>query len=238
MNFDLILLIVGSISFFILIFILFFFGKLIWLQLRIWLLAKQGYQQVEHVGEDNVRRYFYIRPKDSSFKFDKGIYILQKDAITKSGDILRKVDGALLKSLPEAEAKEVKDLYERATKFRYDPDVVTLRWGIPTITYYGNDPNPVNFKERKKIYDSKNISALIQRILLTKEWKLVRIVLILCCVAIVMSIALGFLYWNSVQGVTKDLSTCNMQLNTTNYQYTQLLNYTNYVRSQSSNVTV
>jgi hypothetical protein len=71
-------------------------------------------------------------------------------------------------------------------------DITTLSWGIPTITYYANIPNPVNVKDMKKVYDAKNISAMIKRILMTKEWKLVRMVLILCGIIMVCLVILGF----------------------------------------------
>lgn len=226
------------ISTLVLIFGLFLFGKLIWFQLRVWMLARRGFHAVEHIGEDNVRRYFYLRPKDSSFEFDKGVYILQKDALTKTGSILQKVNSDLYKGKNEAEQKEIDGLLERMHKLRYNPDVVTLRWGIPTISYYGNDPNPINFKERKKLYDSKNIAALIQRIMLTKEWKLVRLVLIIAACGIILSLILGGLYWNNSVGKDGIIKDCIRQINESNNRYISLLNQTITTRTQSNVVTI
>ena len=155
-------------SLILLIFILIFFGNVIWLQFRIWILAKRGYHVVEHIGEDNVRRFYYMRPKDQHFDINDGFMLFMPDSITKQQGILKKFDKRLLfdghripqevfekldlkqketyLKLYEADKKEAKEYYDAVNNLHYYVDAVTLRYGIPTVTYVGTSSEPVNFK--------------------------------------------------------------------------------------------
>ncbi len=200
----------GMIAIIFLTGILIIFGRLIWLQMRIWLLAKKGFTQIRHIREDKAEKYYYIRLKDGKYEFDKGIYIAQRDTTTRPASLLNKMDYELLSKKPEKErsAEEIQ-LYQFLDGIRNSKvmDITTLSWGIPTISYFGNNPNPVNYSDIKKLYDAKNISALIKRILLTKEWKLVRMVLILCAIALFLWVVLGFItVQDALYGWTGDLT--------------------------------
>lgn len=222
-------LIAGSVAMLLLVLFLIFFGSVIWLQMRVWILARKGYYQIRHIREDKVEKYYYLRVVDGKYEFDKGVYIAQKDGITKTENVLNKFDYNLLSNKPET---ELNALEKEVLKFLIGlknskvMDITTLSWGIPTVTYYGNNPNPINYSEMKKLHDAKNISALIKRIIMTKEWKLVRIVLMLCVIALGLWVVLGFLDYNFVSGLQKQLDTCHTQLNVTQYEYLRFMNKT------------
>jgi hypothetical protein len=151
----------------------------------------------------------------------------QKDVKTKVKTILAPLDYNLLKKKEEAsltaEDKQILHFLKSIEDSKV-MDITTLSWGIPTITYYGNNPNPVNVKDIKKVYDSKNIAAMIKRIIMTKEWKLVKLVLILCAIALVLWVILGFLDYGLMNKSTTNLGNCLSQLNTTSIKYQELLN--------------
>lgn len=223
-----------SIPLFIVIFA--FFGRLMKLQFKYWVLAKRGYHKVEHIGEDRVVRTYFIRPKDSHFDFDSGVYMLQKDALYKSStQILKKVD---TKNMDGIEDKELKELFKNVNKLKYDSESVFMQWGVPTIFYYGNDPNPVNPSDRKKIYDSKVMLAYIKRLLLEKEWKLVRMVLILTLVGFGLALVLGFLFWGGINSANNNLNTCQNMLNASQQTIANYLNVTTQAVVQNSTVII
>lgn len=223
------LLIVGMISLVLLVGIFFFFGKLIWHQVKIWMLRNKGYIQVRHIREDMTENYYFIRVKDDHYDLDGGIYIDQKDVKTKTEDILPKFDYKLLsKKKPEEMTeleKQLKGFFD-AIKEQQLMDIKTLPWGIPTISYFGNNPSPINYREIKKVYDAKNIAALIKRILLTKEWKLVRMVLILCSIAIIGLMVLSIVDYGLINRSTQNLAACQMMLNDTNNKLFVMFNNT------------
>lgn len=222
-------LIGGVLAIIALIFILIFFGSLMWLQSRIWLLAKKGFYQIRHIREDKVEKYYYLRISDGKYDFEQGVYISEKDSVTRMESIINKFDYNLLSKKKDTELNAV----ERETlKFLMSiknskvVDITTLSWGIPTVTYYGNNPNPINYSDIKKLHDAKNISALIKRIIMTKEWKLVRMVLILCAIALVAWVALGFLGYNMINGLQSKLNSCQSDLNVTSNKLINQLNMT------------
>jgi hypothetical protein len=226
-NGALILGIIGIISLVFLVLGLIMFGKLIKHQSKIWLMAKKGYTQIRHIREDMNENYFFLRIRNDHFSFDDGIYMEQKDVKTKVKTILAPLDYNLLKKKEEASLTAEDKQILRFLKSIEDSkvmDITTLSWGIPTITYYGNNPNPVNVKDIKKVYDSKNIAAMIKRIIMTKEWKLVKLVLILCAIALVLWVILGFLDYGLMNKSTTNLGNCLSQLNTTSIKYQELLN--------------
>jgi hypothetical protein len=225
--------IAGFVALIVLVVGLFFFGKLIWHKTRIALLAKRGFTQIRHIREDMVENYFFIRIRDDHYSFNDGIYMEQKDVRTKTRSILSHFDYNLLKTRNEAdmtaEEKQVVAFFKSLEKYQV-MDITTLSWGIPTITYYGNNPNPINPKELHKIYDAKNIAAMIKRLLLTKEWKLVRLVLILCSIALVLWVILGFLGYSLVHKNAINLASCMQNWNLTQVKYENLLNLTTTIQ--------
>lgn len=222
-------LIGGVISTLILVFIFMFFGSLMWLQSRVWLLAKRGFYQIRHIREDKVEKYYYLRVSDGKYDFDGGVYIAEKDSLTRMEKIIGKFDYRLLSRKKEAELDAVeKEVLKFLLSIKNSKvvDITTLSWGIPTVTYYGNNPNPVNYADMKKLHDAKNISALIKRIIMTKEWKLVRLVLILCSIAIVAWMILGFLSYGLVNNLQAKLGACEISLNDTNNRLYYQMNNT------------
>lgn len=234
------LIIIGAISFVLLVAILIFFGRLIKHQIKIWLLRNKGYVQVRHVRDDMSEDYYFIRIRDDHFDVAGGIYLDQKDTKTKSESILAKFDYALVsKKKPEemdALEKQIKSFFD-GIKDNKLMDIKTLSWGIPTITYFGSSPNPVNFKDIKKVYDAKNIAAMIKRILMTKEWKLVRLVLILASIALVGLLILGFLDYKVMADANTNLRVCQSMLNESNTRFYVMFNNT-VVPAMNQNSTV
>jgi hypothetical protein len=165
-------LIVGTVSFVGFLFLLVMFGRLMKLQVKIWLLSKRGFHLVEHIGTNRVRTYYYLRPKDNKFVFRDGFYLDQKDTTTKTSALLpgipggwnfRKLDGV-------NDDFEADKLRNTINKMNYDYNAVTLRWGIPIITYVGNSPHPVNFKEPDKVYGAQVIRDVYIRLLATSQY--------------------------------------------------------------------
>lgn len=166
-------LIISTMGFLLLLILLIFFGKLLLLQVKIWLLAKRGFHQVEHIGTDRVRRYFYLRPRDNKFDFLKGFYLHIPETTTKVGEVLKGVPKFYkTKNLdtPIIDKSEYERLAGVMSSLVYKVDAVTLRWGIPTITYVGNDPNPVLFSERGKVYGAQVIRDVYLRLLATQKY--------------------------------------------------------------------
>lgn len=194
MNIGLWLMVLGVVSTLALTFLLIIFGRVLISQMRVWALSKRGFYMVEHIGEDNLRRYYFMKPKEDHFDIDDGFYMFLRDTITRTGDVLEKVNPDLLKAKnviePEealllnmrpadkkkyldrvfAEKKEFERFHRVAHELTFKREAVTLRYGIPTVTYYGSNPSPVYFKEANKQYDSKILKNLYLRILLTQKW--------------------------------------------------------------------
>jgi hypothetical protein len=233
--------IVGFISLIVLVVGLFFFGKLIWHKTKIAAMAKRGFTQVRHIREDMVENYYFIRIKDDHYDFDGGIYMEQKDVKTKTRSLLAKLDYRMLSRKTDeqftAEEDQIRAFLKSLENYQV-MDITTLSWGIPTITYYGNNPNPINPKDVHKVYDAKNIAAMIKRLLLTKEWKLVKMVLYLCAIAIVLWIVLGFLDYGLASSNAKNLAECINNWNSTQSKYEILLNTTKVVAQQSSTIVI
>lgn len=229
-----ILITLGLVSFIFLVIFIALFWKLIWLQIRVWVLSKKGFHLVEHVGEDGVRRYYYMRPYKDHFDFKDGFYMFLPEATTKSSELLKKVDKGLAEDdfydeevmqnltpkQTEEYKKHAKARYEEYVGFlnvfdkvRYDASAITLRFGIPTITYYGSHPDPINFRDRKKQFDAKILKDVYLRILLTQKFKefqkWIRIAaLALAAIAVLMILYAVFLS-QSIGSVDVCLNTLN-----------------------------
>jgi len=213
---------VGMISFVILCGILIMFGKLIKHQIKIWLLRDKGYIQIRHIRDDMNEDNYFIRIKDDHFDFAGGVYLDQKDTKTKSQNILPLFNYDLLsKKIPSEMSELEKQLFEFFENIKKNKlmDIKTFSNGISTITYKGTNPNPINYSDIKKVYDAKNIASLIKRILMTKEWKLVRMVLILCAVALCLWVILGFLDYGLANKNATNLANCHAQLNYSTNQW-------------------
>jgi hypothetical protein len=205
-------------------------------------LARKGFHEVNHIGEDSVLRTFYLKPQDDHFDIKGGIYVVQKDAIVKSTEFLANVNKELaskdITKERKAEIEETKRLYEKSQNLKYKVDVVSLRYGMPALYYFGNDINPINFKNREKIYDSKVISAYIKRLLLEKEWKLVRLVLILCICGFFLALIMGFMFVMSVKSNQQNLAMCLGQVNQSSQIIANYLNITLTAASKSGSVII
>lgn len=233
--------IIGIIGAVVLVILVFMFGKIMKHQWKLWLFAKRGYTQIRHVREDMVENYYFLRIKNEHFNFNGGIYMEQKDVKTKTKSILAPLDYKQLSKKPvdqlTADEKQILSFLKSIEDSKV-MDITTLSWGIPTITYFGNNPNPVNIKEIKKVYDAKNIAAMIKRILMTKEWKFVRMVLILCLVSMGLWLVLAGLDYGVSKKASENLGLCLNMLNQTTVKYNQLLNETGRLIVQNSTMVI
>lgn len=257
------LLFVGMISFVLLILLMSMFGRLIFLQLRIWMIARRGYQQVEVIGEDRVRRYYYMRPKDDHFDVNDGFFLFMPDAITKQTAILQKASKVMAKmkqpsitndalaKLSDAQRKayleryeleklEMQKYFDAINNLHYRVDAVTLRWGIPTITYVGNSSEPVNFSEMGKTYDAKTLKDLYLRILLTQKYGMFKKLMIIATIALCFIGGILFLYYLLFNGQGHDfnvnMNACITSWNTTQYQLVQCINQSARAAAQNSTI--
>lgn len=251
---------VGIVSLILLIFILIFFGNVIWLQFRIWILAKRGYHVVEHIGEDNVRRFYYMRPKDQHFDINDGFMLFMPDSITKQQGILKKFDKRLLfdghripqevfeklsqkqketyLKLYEADKKEAKEYYDSVNNLHYYVDAVTLRYGIPTVTYVGTSSEPVNFKTLHKTYDAKTLKDLYLRILLTQKYGIFKKIMIIAILVMSATAIILFMYYLYMSGLSgnyhTDITTCISNWNATQNSLLRCVNETARIVTQNT----
>ena len=214
-------LVVSTIGTALFVICLVMFGKLMKLQMKIWFLAKKGYHLVEHIGNNKVRTYFYLKPVDNKFEFKSGYYMNYQETTTKSEAIIPKPKRGqgFFRLSDEVNNQEIDRLRETVTKMVYDNSAVTLRWGIPTITYVGNDPYPVNFQERDKQYGAQVIRDIYIRLLATEQYDFMRkIITIGLVVMAAIAIAL-FLLYLAYKGEVTNLNLCINNWNSTAQQF-------------------
>lgn len=236
------------------------FGKLITLQIKRWFLASKGYIEVEHISDTKVRNYFIMKPAKNKFDIADGFFHYIPECVTRKGDILRKFDKSFLSKVPEvdpselegltekqqeeykarmkAEYEEVKNLYKVISDLKYDPQLLNRKFGMPIITYYGDNPDPFNHSDRKKIYGSGVIKDMYLRLLLTqrfKDFQMIIAVLLISWVLVAFSL---FGLYQMYKGNVTNLGICLQQLNVTDVRYHELLNRTIEAKFQSSTIVV
>lgn len=208
-------LIVGSASFLFLIGMMVIFGKLMLLQMKIWILAKRGFHLVEHIGNNRVRNYYYLKPSNNKFDFKSGFYLHYPETTTKTSQLLpSSPKGWIFKKISdEANDEQINKLKEDISKLVYDSNAVTLRWGIPIITYVGNNPNPINFSEPEKEYGAQVIRDVYIRLLATAQFKdlkrIITLMLIIMGVTAACLLALYFTYKQNASNLGSCLATFN-----------------------------
>jgi glutaredoxin len=233
------------------------FGKLISLQIKRWMLASRGYVEVEHISPTNVRNYFILRPKDSKFDMSSGFFHYIPECLNRKGQILKKFDKELLnKSNPEIDPKEVeglsdsereeyvkrltaewielKNVYKVIVDRKYDPELLTRKMGMPVITYYGDNPDPINFSDRKKVYGSGVIKDMYLRLLLTQRYKDFRMFAIIVTVSLVIVAVCVVGLYSLHNSDVKNFARCVTLFNQTSSQYVAILNQTIQANIQSS----
>jgi hypothetical protein len=224
---------VGVISFVLLLILCVIFGKLFILQFRIWMLAKNGYKMIRHIGEDKIERNIFARPKESHFDFSNGFYHYIPETITRMGDLLAKVSPSLVKKLKESNGaglnsddEELFKLFCAIKDLNYERKYETLGWGIPVITYYGSNPDPVDFSDRKKTYGSGVIRDMYLRLMLTKEYGWIRKMMTLTLICLVVIGGVLILYFVIMRTNSQTLGACTQLLNVTTTKCLDMLNST------------
>jgi hypothetical protein len=236
------------------------FGKLIMLQIKRWILASKGYVEVEHISATNVRNYFVMKPKENRFELGDGFYHYIPECITRTGDLIKKVDKAFFSKVPDIspdeliglnekeieeyklrvikEWKELKGMYDLMSGVKYDPELLNRKFGMPVITYYGDNPDPMNYANRTKVYGSGVIRDMYLRILLTqryKDFKLIILIMLVCLAIIAVS---NFGLWQTYSGLLKQVTSCNSMLNTSINANANYLNITAMAKVQGSNFVI
>jgi hypothetical protein len=198
-------------------FVMIMFGKLIKLQMKIWFLAKRGFHLVEHIGTNKVRTYFYLKPNDNKFEFRSGFYLHYPETTTKTSAVIPRTPKgySFFKLSDVANDKESERLKETVSKLVYDTNAVTLRWGIPIITYVGNNPNPINFQEPEKEYGAQVIRDIYVRLLATQNYDFMRKMIMIGLIVIgATAIGLVLLYMG-YSGANNNMNLCIHNWNTT-----------------------
>lgn len=234
------------------------FGRLIRLQLKRWILAGKGYVEVEHISATKVRNYFIMRPNNQKFDIGEGFYHYIPECITKKGALIRKFDQNFLSKVPEvdiselegltekeqeefkarniAEWTELKGLYAVIKGMKYDPELLNRKSGMPVITYYGDNPDPINPADRKKVYGSGVIKDMYLRLLLTQRYKDFQLIIVVALISfVVIAIALVGM-WNLHSTDANSIKNCLSQLNTSNTAMLEFANKTLQQTLQSSTV--
>jgi len=230
-SFYLFLIISGLLGNTILVFLVAIFGRLIILQIKIWALARRGYHMVEHIGTNKVRTYYYLKPDQNKFDFNSGFYMHHPDTTTKTDTLLKAVpkDAKFSRLDKLDDTKEYEAMKEKINKLVYDVDAVTLRWGIPIITYYGKDPHPIDFKERTREFGAQVIKDMYIRILATQQYGLMQKMIIWMVVALFACALVGGLLYFAYNSLHGDLNMCIANWNTTSNAYQMLLNQSKVV---------
>lgn len=236
------------------------FGKLIRLQIKRWFMASKGYVEVEHISDTKVRNYFILRPSKNKFDIADGFYHYIPECVTRKGDILRKFDPSFLTKVPEipeedleglndkdkeaytkrvkAEWEELKGLYKVISNIKYDPQLLNRKFGMPVITYYGDNPDPMNYSERTKSYGSGVIKDMYLRLLLTQRFKDFQwIMMLMLAIGVVTAIAV-FGLWRVHLTDSSNYHSCLTMLNASQDRWIELTNRTIQASVQSSTIVV
>ncbi len=131
-----------------------------------------------------------------------------------------------------------KSLYTVISGLNYDPQLLNRKLGMPVITYYGDNPDPLNPADRSKVYGSGVIKDMYLRLLLTQRYKDFKLLLTLMLVALGI-IAIGMIYLSaSHSSDARNYGECIKMINTTLNNYNDILNQTLTASAQGSVVTV
>lgn len=252
---------VGAIVFFVLFVITWIvFGKLILLQFKRWIFASKGYVEVEHISPTKVRNYFLLKPSENRFEFSDGFFHYIPECITRKGDILQKYDKAFLSKIPEikpdelvgmsdkeqdeykrrvlAEWTEMRNLYKVISNMNYDPQLLNRKFGMPIITYYGDNPDPINPEKREKSYGSGVIRDMYLRLLLTQRYKDFKLIIGVMLIALIVIAISNFGFWQNTKSLLHANRECLSMLNTSNNVMIDLLNQTVQAKVQGNTVIV
>ena len=228
------LLMSGFISTILLILVFAVFGRLIIIQFQRWRLAKKGFVEVEHVSETNIRRYFIMKPKSGKFDVNDGFYFYIPEALTKGGDLLKKYSKSFLtddvessevfKALPDdkkeaflnrvrEERKLVEGLVDVVKNLNFKNEALSWKFGMPMITYYGDNPEPFVFRDKSKTFGSGVIKDAYLRLLMTQRFKDFQLFLIVGLVSLVIiALAVSGLFFMN-KNLAGSLDVCTQTLN-------------------------
>ena len=250
------LIFLGIISLILLIAIWIFFGHLIRLQFRRWRLARKGYIEIEHISETNLRQYIIMKPSNNSLYFFEGFFLYDSEAVTRGErtilkDYSRKeIEEAInisedeLRTIPMPDEerrkrfKEIKSLYKRFNKLKFNKEALTFRYGMPIISYYGDKPEPVMFRDLKRNYSSTFIKDMYLRLLLTQRYQdFKKFITFGLIIGGVIGLALlGILFY--LKGLALDVKVCHEILNNTLNHYEDLVNQTITIKALGNSVVV
>jgi hypothetical protein len=109
---------------------------------------------------------------------------------------------------------------------------------MPTITYYGDNPDPINFAERTKSYGSGVIKDMYLRLLLTQRYKDFQMMILVLLISWVVGVVAMFGLWRVHLADSKLIADCFAMVNQSQTQWMDLANRTATANLQSSTILV
>jgi hypothetical protein len=112
-----------------------------------------------------------------------------------------------------AEFVQMKNIVQVISGLSYDPELLNRKMGMPVITYYGDNPDPINYADRKKVYGSGVIKDMYLRLLLTQRFKDFKMFMLISTIAfVIIAISNAGFYYNA-KGLIAANKQCLAMLN-------------------------
>jgi hypothetical protein len=190
----------GALLFLLFLFIIVAFKKIIFNQLKLWKLARKGYNLIEFIHKNNVRTYYFLQPDNKEHFIEESALVAEpsdKSRLIHSGNILFRL----------ATGRE----REEIMKLVYNNNYRSMLHGVPALSYVEGNNNPFPFTIPNKKYDSvalKNLHTALTLELCDDQLKKILLIgIILIGIIALGTIMLGIAYNNNL-GLTEKI--CNI----------------------------
>jgi hypothetical protein len=110
--------------------------------------------------------------------------------------------------------------------------------GMPVITYYGDNPDPINPSDRTKAYGSGVIKDMYLRLLLTQRYKDFQFLITIMLIALVVIAIAVFGLWRVHLKDASNYQGCLNMLNVSQQKWIELTNQSIQKAMQSSTIVV
>lgn len=113
-----------------------------------------------------------------------------------------------------AEVKQLREMFDVINKLNFKNEALSWKFGMPMITYYGDNPEPFVFRDKAKTFGSGVIKDAYLRLLMTQRFKDFQLFLVVGLVSLaIIAFALIGLYYMQA-GLQQNLAVCQQSLNT------------------------